>query len=65
MLVNVSNPFLGLRRPCVTRQLPTTLSIGGLLVTQLDARQLVCIRIVSLRLDTTITLKSNTPKSLY
>jgi hypothetical protein len=57
MLTNVLNPFLGLRRLCATGQSLITLSISGPLVIQLDARQLVCIRIVSLQLDATITLK--------
>jgi hypothetical protein len=65
MLTNVSNPFLGLRRLCATGQLLITLSIGGPLVIQLDARQLVFIRIVSLQLDVTITLKGDVPKSLH
>jgi hypothetical protein len=65
MLTNVSNLFLGLRRLCVTRQSRITLSIGGPLVIPLDARQLVCTRIVSLQLDATITLKGDMPKSLY
>jgi hypothetical protein len=65
MLVNVSNPSLGLKRLCVTRHLLTTLSISRPLVTQLDARQLVCIKIASLQLGATITLKSNMPNSLY
>jgi len=58
MLVNVLTPSLGLKRLCVTRQLLTTLSINRPLVTQLDARQFLCIRIVSLQLGITITLKS-------
>jgi hypothetical protein len=63
MLVNVSHPSLGLRGLCATRQLLTTLSISRLLVTQLDAEQLVCIRIARLRSDA--TSKRNMPKSVY
>jgi hypothetical protein len=63
MLVNVLNPFLGLRRLCATRQLLTTLSISRPLVTRLDARQLVYIRIVRLQSD--VTSKGNMPKLVY
>jgi hypothetical protein len=51
MLTNVSNPFLGLRRLCTTRQSLITLSVSRPLVIQLDVRQLVCTRIVSLQLQ--------------
>jgi hypothetical protein len=65
MLTNVSNPFLGLRKPCATKQLLITLRISRPLVIQLDTWQLVCRRIVSLQLDVTITLKMDMLKSLY